>query len=61
MCKCCGCKTDHHKGRCKEGHGHGYRRQFLTKMERIEKLDKYAEDLRKELEAVEEHVKELKS
>lgn len=50
-----------HRERYVEDHRHGYRRRFLTKMERIEKLDKYAEDLRKELEAVEEHIKELKS
>jgi len=40
-------------------HGHG--RRFLTKAEKVEKLKKYAEELRKELSAVEEHIKELQS
>jgi hypothetical protein len=40
-------------------HRFGYRRKFLTKAEKIEKLEKYVEELRKEQEAVEEHLKEL--
>jgi hypothetical protein len=42
------------------GHEQGYRRRFLTKAEKTERLKKYAEELRKELTAVEEHIKELK-
>ena len=50
-CRCgCGCEPDH-----EEGHG----RRFLTEAERIEKLKNYAEELKKELEAVQEHVREL--
>lgn len=61
-CHCgCGCGT-HHRGEGHEkGHHHGYGRRFLTKAEKVEKLKKYAEELRKELTAVEEHIKELKS
>jgi len=44
----------HHR----EGYHH---RRFFTKAEQLEELKKYAEDLRKELAAVEEHIKELKS
>ena len=59
MCRECGCGPRHHE----EGHG-GHkqerRRQFLTKAEKVEKLKNYAEELRKELAAVEEHIKELK-
>jgi hypothetical protein len=33
----------------------------LTKEERVEKLKSYAEELKKELAAVEEHIKELSS
>ena len=38
---------------------HGYNTRFLTKAERVEKLRSYAEELKKELAAVEEHIKEL--
>jgi len=53
MCRECGCGPHHHL----EGHGHG--RRFLTKAEKAERLKSYAEDLRKELTAVEERIKEL--
>lgn len=49
-CGCC-CGSSHH------GPEHG--RRFLTKAEKREKLKNYAEELRKELKAVEEHIKEL--
>lgn len=52
MCRECGCGTHH-----PEGHFRG--RRFLTKAERVEKLRSYAEELRKELAAVEERLKEL--
>ena len=39
--------------------GHGHKRRLLTKAEKIEKLTKYAETLKKELTAVEEHIQEL--
>jgi len=55
MCRECGCWAHHHEEEDWRG------RRFLTKAERLEKLKKYAEELRKELTAVEEHVKELKS
>jgi hypothetical protein len=42
-------------------YGHDYRRRFLTKAERIEKLKSYLEELRKELKAVEEKIKEMQS
>jgi hypothetical protein len=51
MCRECGCGPYHQE----ERHG----RRFLTKAERIEKLKSYAEELKKELTAVEEHIKEL--
>jgi hypothetical protein len=53
-CGCsCGCGPHHHE----EGHGRG--RRFLTKTERVEKMESYAEELKKELAAVEEHIKGL--
>ena len=62
----CGCGMHHgrHDGYCgcsMHEHEQGYRRRFLTKAEKTEKLKSYAEELRKELTAVEEHIKELKS
>ena len=41
--------------------GNGHRRRFFTKAEKAEKLKSYAEELRKELTAVEEHIKGLQS
>jgi hypothetical protein len=39
--------------------GHDHRRRFLTKAEKAKKLKNYAEELKKELAAVEENIKEL--
>ena len=41
-----------------DGHDHGPRK-VLTKAEKVEKLKTYAEELKKELAAVEEHIEEL--
>jgi len=62
----CGCGMHHgrHDAFCGcgiHGHEHGYRRRFLTKAEKTEKLKNYAEELKKELEAVEERIKEIQS
>jgi len=37
------------------------RRRFLTKQEKIKRLEEYAEELKKEIEAVEDKIKEMKS
>ena len=51
-CGCmCGCMSPHKK----EGSG----RRFLTKTERKERLKSYAEELKKELTAVQEQIEEL--
>jgi len=62
----CGCGMHHgrHDDYCgcgMHGHEHGYRRRFLTKAEKTEKLKNYAEELRKELKAIEEKIKEMQS
>ena len=62
----CGCGMHHggHDAFCgcgRHGHEHGYRRRFLTTAEKTEKLKNYAEELKKELEAVEEKIKEMQS
>lgn len=51
MCKECGCGMHRSEGHIK--------RRFLARTERIEKLKSYAEELRKELTAVEKRIKEL--
>jgi len=43
------------------GEGHGYRRRFLTKAEKMEKLKNCTEGLRKELDAIEEKIREMQS
>lgn len=50
--ECC-CREGHHR------HGH-FTRRFMTKAEKIEKLEQYTQDLKNELAAVQEHIKELK-
>jgi hypothetical protein len=44
---------------CCQGQPHG--RRFLTKQEKIKRLEEYAEELKKEMAAVEEKIKEMKS
>lgn len=40
--------------------GHGHFRRFLTKEEQIKQLVEYAEELERELDAINEHIQELK-
>lgn len=65
MCRECCCGHPYrewkHGHRYGHGHRHGYGRRFFTKAEKVEKLKNYVEELRKELRAVEEHIKELQS
>ena len=62
----CGCGGHHqrHEDHCgcgMHGEGHDYRRRFLTKAEKMEKLKSYADELKNELKAVEEKIKEMQS
>jgi hypothetical protein len=62
----CGCGMHHrrYEGYCgcgMHGEGHGYRRRFLTKAEKLEKLKSYQEALQNELKGVEEKIKEMES
>jgi hypothetical protein len=62
----CGCGMHHHRhedpcGCGMHGDGHGYRRRFFAKAEKVEKLKSYAEELKNELKAVEEKIKEMQS
>jgi hypothetical protein len=59
----CKCHTGHHGHTARGTHGckcgAGYHRRFLTKAEIKERLEKYAENLELELEAVKEKLQEL--
>ena len=55
MCRECG-RESHHQFK-----GHLGSRRFLTKAEKVERLKSYAEELKKELAAVEERIQELNS
>jgi hypothetical protein len=43
------------------GDGHYYRRRFFTKAEKVEMLKSCVEELKNELKAVEEKIKEMQS
>jgi hypothetical protein len=45
-------------GCCQPG---GFQRRFVTKEEELEKLQEYRDQLKKELEGVEEHLKDSKT
>ena len=55
MCRECCCGPPYHELE------HGRGRRFLTKAEKAERLKSYAEDLKKEIKAVEDHIKELEN
>ena len=55
MCGECSCEPS------MDCHVQPYGRRFLTKDEKIKRLESYVEELKKELAAVEEQIKELKS
>jgi len=62
----CGCRMHYrrdedHCGCGIHGDGHGYRRRFFTKAEKVEMLKSYMEELKNELKAVEEKIKEMQS
>ena len=67
MCDCehhgeheCGC--DGHVCHCGEGGcgGHHFERHFQTKAEQIAELEAYLTDLKAEVQAVEEHLADLR-
>jgi hypothetical protein len=61
MCCQCGCGQHYCEEGQEEARELSHARRFLTRTEKVEKLKEYAEDLRKELAAVDEHIKELES
>ena len=66
MCKNCDCKSGEVcdcgcDGSCDCGcHGGGFERRYQTKAEQIAELEAYLNELRTEVQAVEEHLADLK-
>lgn len=62
MCKQCGCHSDHEcGGHCQCGrHGGGFERRYQTKAEQIAELEAYLSELKSEVQAVEEHLADLR-
>jgi hypothetical protein len=51
--------VQHHGGYCCSSYGHFHRR-FLSKEEKVARLETYLQDLKTEAKVVEEQIKELK-
>lgn len=71
MCKQCGCRSDHgcscgcgggHGCECggHEGHAERFERRYQTKAEQIAELETYLNELKTEVQAVEEHLADLR-
>lgn len=65
MCEECGCKSDCDcEGGCNcgcGGHGqHSFTRHYQTKAEQITELEAYLGELKTEVQAVEEHLTDLR-
>ncbi len=62
MCKDCGCQSDHECGCGGECgcHGEHFERRYQTKAEQIAELEAYLSELKTEVQAVEEHLADLR-
>jgi hypothetical protein len=66
MCKQCGCQSDQEcncgcDGGCECGGNAGhFERRYQTKAEQIAELEAYLEELKTEVQAVEEHLADLR-
>jgi len=69
MCHCddseggvCECGHHDHEGECECGchSGHHFERRYQTKAEKIAELEDYLTDLKAEVQAVEEHLADLR-
>jgi hypothetical protein len=63
QCECgsdCGCDCNCHEDDCSCGHGKHFHRRYQTKAEQIAELEAYLEELKTEVQAVEEHLADLK-
>jgi hypothetical protein len=57
---CCCHEDDADECCCDCGSGQGFRRRYLTKAEQIEELSMYLEELKLEMQAVEEKLADLR-
>lgn len=60
MCKDCGCQNECECGCSCECHGLHFERRFQTKAEQIAELEAYLSELKLEVQAVEEHLADLR-
>jgi hypothetical protein len=56
----CDCKNEKCDCGCECCGGGGFERQFLTKAEQIEELESYLAEIKLEVQAVEEHLADLR-
>jgi hypothetical protein len=59
MCENCDCHANHECD-CDSGYDEGFVRRYQTKAEQIEELEEYLSDLKLEVQAVEEHLADLR-
>jgi len=64
MCNQCDCQSEH-SGSCGcgcecHGHGQGFERRYQTRAEKIAELEAYLSELQTEVQAVEEHLADLR-
>lgn len=57
----CGCGRQHFGSEMGDCHGMHFRRRFLTREERIARLEEYLKVLQAEVKAVEEAIAEMKT
>ncbi len=60
MCKNCGCGTECECGGECSCHDSHFERRYQTKAEQITELEAYLGELKKEVQAVEEHLADLR-
>ncbi len=62
MCNNCGCSEGNgcNCGCCDTGNGKHFNRQYQTKSEQITELESYLSELKSEVQAVEEHLADLR-
>ncbi len=60
MCKQCGCQSDQECDCECGGHAGHFERRYQTKAEQITELEAYLEELKTEVQAVEEHLADLR-
>lgn len=60
MCKDCGCESESECGCQCSCHNRHFERRYQTKDEQISELEEYLNELKMEVQAVEEHLADLR-